>query len=144
MSDLTKIVYTASVTVTDGRASGHVHSSDGELDMRLVLPKEMGGPGTGGTNPEQLFAAGYAACFQTACQHTAKQQGKAVTGSSVTANVALGPRRTGGFGLQVELQIRLEGLSKAEAEEIVTKVHASVCPYSNAIRGNVEVALTVI
>jgi Ohr subfamily peroxiredoxin len=132
------------VTVTGGRAGGQACSSDGELDLRLVLPKEMGGPGKGGTNPEQLFAAGYAACFQTACQHTAKQQGKIVTGSSVTAKVMLGPRRAGGFGLQIELQVKLEGLAKAEAEKIVAKVHESVCPYSNAIRGNVEVALTVI
>jgi Ohr subfamily peroxiredoxin len=139
-----KIIYTASATVTEGRAGGHARSSDGELDVRLVQPKEMGGPGTGGTNPEQLFAAGYAACFQSACRHVAKQQGKTVTGSSVTAHVGIGPREAGGFGLQVELQVKLEGLSTAEAQDIAAKVHASVCPYSNAIRGNVDVALRVV
>src|SRR5882757_7666587 len=104
-----KIVYTAMATVTEGRGGGHARSSDGELDVKLVQPKEMGGPGVGGTNPEQLFAAGYAACFQSACRFLAKQGGKNITASSATAHVGLGPRDAGGFGLEVKLDVKLEG-----------------------------------
>lgn len=139
-----KIVYTATATVTEGRGGGHARSSDGELDVKLVQPKEMGGPGVGGTNPEQLFAAGYAACFQSACRFLAKQAGKSITASSATAHVGLGPRDAGGFGLQVKLDVKLEGISKEEAQAIVDKAHSTMCPYSNAVRGNVDVAVTVV
>ena len=139
-----KIVYTATATVTEGRAGGHARSSDGELDVKLVQPKEMGGPGVGGTNPEQLFAAGYAACFQSACRFLARQQGKTVTTSSATAHVGIGPRDAGGFALKVSLEIKLDGISREDAEDIAQKAHAMMCPYSNAVRGNVDVAVKVL
>jgi osmotically inducible protein OsmC len=138
-----KPLYTATSTATGGRA-GKARSSDGALDVPLSMPKEMGGPGGTGTNPEQLFAAGYAACFESACRFVAQQGKKNITDSSVTARVGVGPRDAGGFGLVVELDVNLKGVSREEAEEIAAMAHSTVCPYSNAIRGNVDTKVNVV
>jgi lipoyl-dependent peroxiredoxin len=138
-----KVLYSTSATVTGGRA-GHARSADGALDIDLTVPKELGGDGKPGTNPEQLFAAGYAACFQSALRHVASEQKKTITDSSITAVVGIGPREAGGFGLKVAMDVSLKGVSKAEAEELVTFVHNVVCPYSNAVRNNVEVNIKVV
>ena len=131
-----KHLYTASATAIGGRDGG-VKSSDGNLDLKVVMPKEMGGPGGAGTNPEQLFAAGYAACFGSAVAHVARQQ-KVETGPvSITANVAIGPAGHG-FGLAVEIVATIPDLPKQEAEALVWAAH-EVCPYSNATRGNIAV-----
>jgi osmotically inducible protein OsmC len=135
-----KIVYTAEVKSTGGR-DGYAVSSDGILNVKLALPKEMGGAG-GATNPEQLFAAGYSACFIGALKFVASKENITLPADlSVTASVGIGPI-PGGFGLQVELKISLPGIDKATAESLVEKTH-HVCPYSNAIRGNVEVSSVI-
>lgn len=138
---ISKIVYTASATVHGGR-EGHVKSSDGLLDLDLRLPKEMGGAG-GGSNPEQLFAAGYAACFEGATRFVAGQRKIALKDVSVTAEVGIGPREPTGFGIAVKLQVNLPGLDKALAQELVDTAHNDICPYSHATRGNVDVQITV-
>jgi lipoyl-dependent peroxiredoxin len=131
-----KILYTAIATAVGGR-DGTVKSDDGNLDLKIVMPKAMGGPGGAGTNPEQLFAAGYAACFGSAVAHIARMQ-KVKTGPvSITARVSIGPAAKG-FGLAVELVASIPELPKAEAEALVWAAH-EVCPYSNATRGNIEV-----
>lgn len=135
-----KIMYTASATTTGGR-DGHVESSDGTLDLDLSSPEEMGGKGEAGTNPEQLFAAGYSACFESALQLVAGQQDKDVGDASITANVGIG-KEDGGFGLTVEMVGRIPSLPREEAEELMEAAH-QVCPYSKATRGNVEVKLSV-
>lgn len=137
-----KVLYTASVMASGGR-DGKVRSSDGALDLRLATPKEMGGGGQG-TNPEQLFAAGYAACFQTAVRHLATQRGLTISDSSVDAEVALGPRAKGGFGLKVNLKVKLQGIARAEAQSLIDLAHNEVCPYSNAVRGNIDVAVQLM
>ncbi len=138
------ILYTATSTATGGRA-GRARSSDGALDVALSMPKEMGGPGGKGTNPEQLFAAGYAACFESAVQFAAMQAKKKITESAVTAIVGVGPRdQGGGFGLAVELQVKLKGVSKEEARALVDTAHNVMCPYSNATRGNVDVKVSLV
>jgi Ohr subfamily peroxiredoxin len=137
-----KVLYTSDVTATGAR-HGHVRSSDGLLDTALALPKEMGGNG-GATNPEQLFAAGYAACFGGAVEYLAAQQ-KLRTGEvTVRAQVGIGPFDEGkgeGFTLQVSLDVTLPELTQAEAEALVAQAHRT-CPYSNATRGNIDVTLT--
>ena len=138
-----KILYAATATASGGR-SGHARSSDGALDVTLTVPKELGGDGKPGTNPEQMFAAGYAACFQSALRHIAGERKKTITDTSITATVGIGPRDAGGFGLKVDMDVSVGGLSRIEAEELVEYVHAIVCPYSNAIRGNVDVSIRVI
>jgi Ohr subfamily peroxiredoxin len=138
-----KVIYTTSATVIGGRA-GHARSEDGALDLDLTVPKALGGDGKPGTNPEQLFAAGYAACFQSALRHLAGEKKKTITESSVKATVGLGPRDAGGFGLTVDLEVALKGVSRAEAEELVSVAHNVVCPYSNALRGNVYVNVKVL
>lgn len=136
-------LYTAEATATGGR-QGHVRSSDGVIDLDLALPKEMGGAGGARSNPEQLFAAGYAACFIGAMKFVASQGGpKVPTEASVTSTVGIGPRSAGGFGLDIELAVSLPGLARADAEALVEKAH-QVCPYSNATRGNVDVRLSVV
>ncbi len=134
-------IYTAEAHVTGGRAEGHGRSSDGALEVDLRLPGEMGGPG-GGTNPEQLFAVGYAACFEGALGVVARRA-KADPGDvAIDSKVSLHPDGSGGFGLGVELDVTLPGISDpATAVELVRSAHA-VCPYSNATRGNIEVTLT--
>jgi len=137
------ILYTAEATATGWR-SGHSRSSDGVLDLNLSVPKALGGAGDEvGTNPEQLFAAGYAACFQGAMAVAAQRHKLSVEGSQVTAKVGLGRNGEGGFGLAVELLVKIPGLEHSKAQEIVDATH-QICPYSNATRGNVEVTLTVL
>lgn len=137
-----KILYTAHASATGGR-DGHARSSDGALDVALVPPKELGGKGEGGTNPEQLFAAGYSACFLGAMKHVAGQHKETLPqGTEVQGSVGLGPIATG-FAITVELAVNLPGMDKAKAQELVEAAHV-VCPYSNATRGNVDVKLRVI
>ena len=136
-----KALYTASATAQGGRR-GHVASSDGVLDLDLSMPEGLGGPGGNGTNPEQLFAAGYAACFENALRRVAGQQKKDVTGASVTARVNIGRHPEGGFGLEAELIGRLPNLSQEEAEDLMEDAHG-VCPYSRATLGNINVRLSV-
>ena len=133
-------LYSTQARAVGGRA-GHVETPDGLLSVDLALPREMGGKG-GATNPEQLFAAGYAACFENAARFIAGQQKIAMTGAAVTATVELHPRAEGGFRLGVALDVETQGLDQAAAEALVAQAH-QVCPYSNALRGNVDVAITV-
>ncbi|WP_043360609.1 organic hydroperoxide resistance protein [Belnapia sp. F-4-1] len=136
------VLYRTQATATGGR-DGHAATADGSLDVRLATPKELGGAGGPGNNPEQLFAAGYSACFLGAMKFVASQGGpKVPADASVTAQVGIGPRSEGGFGLEIGLTIALPGLPRAEAEALVQKAH-QVCPYSNATRNNVDVKLTV-
>lgn len=126
-----------------GGRSGAIKSEDGILDMPLALPKELGGKG-GATNPEQLFAAGYAACFENAVIHVTRSRADTVAddGIEVSCEVGLLPNGQGGFSLAVALDVEIAGVDQAKAEEIVEAAHA-VCPYSNAIRGNVDVSFKV-
>jgi len=135
------VMYTAVATAENGR-DGRVASDDGKLDVVVNPPKEMGGSGAG-TNPEQLFAAGYSACFQSALALVARQAKADITGSRVTAKVGLGKSSAGGFGLTVELAVSLPGVDAATAQTLADKAH-EVCPYSNATRGNIDVTLTVV
>jgi osmotically inducible protein OsmC len=139
-----KTLYTAVATASDKGRSGHARSDDGRLDLDLASPPEMGGQGGEGTNPEQLFAAGYAACFASAMRGSARHDGdeSAVDGSTVTARVGIGPIGGGRFGLEVTLDVKVPGLAQAEAEALVAQAHER-CPYSNATRGNVPVELVV-
>jgi len=134
-------LYTAHAHVTGGRAEGHGKTSDGALEVDLRLPSEMGGAG-GGTNPEQLFAVGYAACFEGALGVVARRAKAEVGDVAIESEVSLSPNAQGGFELSVELAVTLPSVSDpAEAVELVRGAH-QVCPYSNATRGNVEVTLT--
>ena len=136
-----KIVYTAHATTTGGR-EGSSKTDDGKLQVTLAPPKEMGGNGNG-TNPEQLFAVGYSACFMGALKFVAGQQKKVVPATaSITADVGIGPIPAG-FGIQVAMAISIPGMERAEAEALVAAAH-KVCPYSNATRGNIDVTLTVV
>ncbi|MGW4499784.1 organic hydroperoxide resistance protein [Micromonospora sp. NPDC004336] len=136
-----QVLYTASARATGDGRDGHVRTSDGTLDLGLAVPKEMGGAGDA-ANPEQLFAAGYAACFHSALRMVARKAKVDVTGSVVEAEVGIGPNGSGGFGLTVALVVDLPAVERDAAEQVVAQAH-QVCPYSNATRGNVEVALTV-
>lgn len=137
---LEKVVYTAHATATGGR-DGRARSSDGRIDVVLKPPKEMGGTGEG-VNPEQLFAAGYAACFIGAIKFVGAQQKIAVPAdTSIESSVGIGPIPQG-FGIQVELKVTIPGMEHAAAQALVDKAH-QVCPYSNATRGNIEVTLIV-
>lgn len=139
---LEKVLYQAEATATGGRA-GQAVSSDKVLDVKLTTPKGLGGDGAVGTNPEQLFAAGYAACFIGAIKNVAGREKIALPADlSVTGLVGIGPIPNG-FGIEVELKISLPGLDKAQAQALVDKAHG-VCPYSNATRGNVDVTLTLV
>jgi lipoyl-dependent peroxiredoxin len=136
-----KILYTAQATATGGR-TGTARSSDGALDVTLSTVKELGGPGGSGTNPEQLFAAGYSACFIGAIKHVASTQKISIGGEvSITTDVGIGPLPHG-FGIKVAMKISLPGMERAAAESLVAAAH-QVCPYSNATRGNIDVTLTV-
>jgi osmotically inducible protein OsmC len=138
---LEKIVYTAHATATGGR-EGRAVSSDNLLDVSLALPKEMGGNGKG-TNPEQLFAAGYSACFLGAMGFVASQSKKALpAGTNIQGDVSIGPIPTG-FGIQATLNITLPGMPKDEAQALVDAAHI-VCPYSNATRNNITVTLNLL
>ena len=139
---LEKVLYRAHATATGGR-DGRAVSSDKVLDVKLATPKEMGGSGGVGTNPEQLFAAGYSACFLGAMKAVAaRDKLKLSADLSITGHVGFGPIPNG-FCIEVELEITAPGMEKAEIQAIVDKAHV-VCPYSNATRGNVEVKLTVV
>jgi Ohr subfamily peroxiredoxin len=136
------VKYTARATATGGGRDGHTRTDDGRIDLRLAMPKEMGGPG-GGTNPEQLFAAGYAACFLGAMRFVAGQEKVRVPeGASVSSHIGIGPRDAGGFGITAQLDIALPGMNREEAQALVEKAH-QVCPYSNATRGNLDVRLNL-
>jgi osmotically inducible protein OsmC len=132
-------IYTAVATATGDGRDGRTRSSDGLIDLELAIPEEMGGAG-GATNPEQLFAAGYAACFHSALKTVARRQKVTFTDSAVTAEVGIGPNGAGGFGLEVTLGVELGGVDQATGEALVAAAH-QVCPYSNATRGNVPVTL---
>lgn len=134
-------LYTAKATATGAGRAGHVKSDDGVLDKDLSVPKGMGGAGGDGTNPEQLFAAGYAACFHSALQLVARRDKVRLTDSSVTAEVSIG-KQGESFGLGVELVVTLPGIESEVSEKLVDAAH-QVCPYSNATRGNIDVALRV-
>jgi len=139
---LDKVLYTASATSTGGRA-GHSKSSDGRLEVNLSVPKEMGGDGAGGTNPEQLFAAGYSACFLGAMKHVAgMQKTKLPEDTSVSADVGIGPIPAG-FGIKAKLTVKIPGMEREAAQKLVEAAHG-VCPYSNATRGNIDVTLNVV
>ena len=136
------VKYRTTATTMGGR-DGHTRSADGVLDLNLSTPKELGGPGGDGTNPEQLFAAGYSACFLSAMRYVSKSLGLHVpANATVAATVGLGMTAEGGLGLDVALAISLPGLAEADAQKLVETAHTT-CPYSNAIRGNVDVRLTI-
>lgn len=137
-----KVLYRAEAEAKGGR-NGTAVSSDNHLNVKLSLPKEMGGVGGEGTNPEQLFAAGYSACFLGAMQFVAGQKKIALSPeASIRGNVGIGPV-PGGFGLEVELKVSIPGMDKAAARDLVEAAH-HVCPYSNATRNNISVTLTVV
>ncbi|WP_031082634.1 organic hydroperoxide resistance protein [Streptomyces sp. NRRL WC-3549] len=134
------VAYTAVATAENGR-DGRVSTDDGKLDVVVNPPKEMGGSGAG-TNPEQLFAAGYSACFQGALGVVARKEKVDITGSTVTASVSIGKTEAGGFGLEVAISASIPGVDQDTARSLVEKAH-QVCPYSNATRGNITVDLSV-
>lgn len=136
-----KILYTATATATGGR-EGQATSSDGTLDLRLSTPRELGGAGGSGTNPEQLFAAGWSACFLGALKFVAGRNKQVLPAeTTVTGQIGIGQIPTG-FGLQAELTIHVPGLSREQVQALVEQAH-QVCPYSNATRGNIDVSLRV-
>jgi osmotically inducible protein OsmC len=134
-------IYTAEALSTGAGRNGHVHTSDGILDLDLAAPKEMGGSGAG-ANPELLFAAGYAACFHSALQGVARREKVSLGDSSVGARVGIGANGDGGYGLTVHLEVVIPDLPHDQAQALADEAH-QVCPYSNATRGNIEVTVTV-
>lgn len=138
------VKYRTTATATGGR-DGQAATKDGTFSVKLATPKELGGAGGPGNNPEQLFASGYSACFIGAMKFVASQGGpaKVPADASVTTTVGIGPRSEGGFGLDVDMEISLPGVDKAAAEALVEQAH-KICPYSNAIHGNVEVRSKVV
>ncbi|WP_181703907.1 organic hydroperoxide resistance protein [Chthonobacter albigriseus] len=139
-----KVAYTTRATATGGGRDGTSSLDDGSMSVKLVVPKEMGGPGGDGANPEKLFALGYSACFLGALRFVAgKEKVQLSPDTTVSATVGIGARDDGGgFGLTAELEIKVPGVDKAVAEDLVQKAHI-VCPYSHATRGNVDVKLSV-
>jgi Ohr subfamily peroxiredoxin len=137
------VLYRTRATAKGGR-DGQARTEDGSFEVKLATPKELGGAGGPGNNPEQLFAAGYAACFIGAMKFVGSQTGTTVPAeTTVTSEVGIGPRSEGGFGLTVALNVSLPGLPRPEAEALVEKAH-QVCPYSNATRNNIDVKLNVL
>ena len=137
------VKYTTRATATGGR-DGHARTEDGTLDVQLVVPKELGGPGGAGVNPEKLFATGYSACFLGALRFVAGQEKVAIPAdATVTAEIGIGPRSDGGFGITAALTIKVPGIDHGKLDELVQKAHF-VCPYSNATRNNVDVKLTTL
>ena len=136
------VLYTAEATAWGGR-EGRSATTRGNLDLTLAVPKELGGPGGDGTNPEELFALGYSSCFHSALKLIAAGRKIDVSESAITARVGIGANDSGGFGITVELEAELPGLDSATAHDLVEAAH-QVCPYSNATRGNVDVTLTVV
>jgi lipoyl-dependent peroxiredoxin len=141
MTDEPKILYTAEATAVGGR-EGHARTSDGRLDVELDVPSEMGGPGGPGTNPEQLFAVGYAACFQSALLRIAAGRKLDLSGTRITARVGIGTLKSGGFGLAAALDLDAPQLSREQGLDLMARAHEN-CPYSRATRGNIEVTLSV-
>lgn len=135
-----KAIYTAAAMATGGR-NGHVKSDNGVLDVQVRIPKAMGGESDDYTNPEQLFAAGYSACFDSALNHVIRQEKIKAGETSVTTQVSIGPIANGAFGLAVELSVNISDVSLEEANRLTERAH-QVCPYSNATRNNIEVKLT--
>lgn len=137
-----QILYTAHATATGGR-DGRAVSNDNKLDVKLSMPKELGGPGGDGTNPEQLFAAGYSACFLSALKFVAMHAKVALPAeTAVTAHIGIGPNGRGGFGLGADLKVSIPGVEQPTAQALVDKAH-EVCPYSNATRNNIEVRIAL-
>lgn len=137
------VLYRTKASATGGR-DGHARTEDGTLDVNLTIPKELGGNGATGNNPEKLFAAGYSACFLGAMKFVASQGGPNVPeNTTVSGTVGIGPRSEGGFGLDVQLDIALPGLAREQAEKLIHEAD-QVCPYSNALRGNVPVRLKLV
>lgn len=137
------VIYKTNATATGGR-DGRARTEDGTVDVNLVVPKEMGGPGGEGANPEKLFAAGYSACFLGAMKAVSGKEGvKVPADATVTATIGFGPRSEGGYGITADLAIDLPGVDRTDAERLVQAAH-EVCPYSNATRNNVDVGLTVV
>jgi osmotically inducible protein OsmC len=137
------VIYKTQATSTGGR-DGAARSDDGSVDVKLVVPKEMGGPGGVGANPEKLFAAGYSACFLGAMKAVSGKVGVQVPGDAkVTAEVGFGPRSEGGYGITADLHVSLPGVDREAGERLMQAAH-EVCPYSNATRDNVNVGLTLI
>ncbi|HWV48070.1 MAG TPA: organic hydroperoxide resistance protein [Microbacterium sp.] len=134
-------LYTAEAVATGAGRNGRVATSEGRLDLNLAIPKDMGGSGDG-ANPEQLFAAGYAACFHSALQTVARAQKVSIADSSVGARVQIGSNGSGGYGLAVQLEVVIPELPHDQAQALADAAH-QVCPYSNATRGNIDVAITV-
>lgn len=134
-----KAIYTAVATAKGGR-NGHVQSDNGVLDLQVRAPKAMGGANDDYTNPEQIFAAGYAACFDSALNLVARQQKIRTGETSITAKVSIGPVENGGYGLAVALDVNVPGVSLEEAQQLAERAH-QICPYSNALRNNVEVKI---
>ncbi|MEA5128029.1 Organic hydroperoxide resistance protein [uncultured Dysgonomonas sp.] len=137
-----KKLYTANATATGGR-EGRTKSDDGVLDFKIEIPKEMGGKGGAYTNPEQLFAAGYAACFDSALNLVARNQKIKLKDTSVTASVNIGQNSEGGFSLAVDLAVSIPEIERETAQKLLETAH-QVCPYSNATRGNIEVNLNLL
>lgn len=136
------VKYSTTATATGGR-EGHARSEDGRFDVQLSTPRELGGAGGDGSNPEQLFAAGYAACFIGAMKVAGQQLGiKVPDDVAVTATVGIGPRSLGGFGITADLKVSVPGVDPLQAQALVDTAHG-ICPYSNATRGNVDVGLTL-
>jgi len=136
-----RVLYTAEAVVEGGRA-GHGRSADGRLEVALSVPRELGGDGGPGTNPEQLFAVGYAACFESALLGVARGRNMDASEARITSRVGLGPTGHGGFTLTVSLDLHVPHLSADDAKELMVRAHER-CPYSNATRGNIDVKLTV-
>jgi len=137
------VIYKTQATATGGR-DGAARSDDGSVDVKLVVPKEMGGPGGVGANPEKLFAAGYSACFLGAMKAVSGKVGvKVPADATVTAEIGFGPRSEGGYGITADLKVHLPGVEKEAGEKLMQAAH-EVCPYSNATRNNVNVGLTLV
>jgi osmotically inducible protein OsmC len=138
---MANILYTAEAHVTGGRVEGHGRTSDGMLEVDLRIPTEMGGPG-GGTNPEELFAVGYAACFEGALGVVARRAKADVSDAAIDSKVSLSPNAKGGFVLSVELDVTLPTVTDSDVAVDLVRAAHQVCPYSNATRGNIDVTLT--
>lgn len=137
-------LFTASATATGGR-NGHTQSSDGQVSVDLSVPKAMGGPGKPNTTtPEDLFAAGYAACFGGALDFVGKRQKRNAAGATITCQVSIGPRSGGGFGIAVKMRVEDKSLPQADLESLAKEAHEQICPYSHATRNNVPVEFEII
>jgi len=135
-------LYTASATATGDGRNGHVRSSDGVLDLELAVPTEMGGPGGAHPNPEELFAAGYAACFHSALKSAARRQKITLTDTAITVDVGIGRLDAGGFGLTATIEAEIPSVDPATAQQLLEAAH-QLCPYSNATRGNIDVTISL-